>query len=209
MTPLPPTPLSSPQAAATDRLSRAAVLSAKQTRRKRRALLHAELTGPQAYYYGEMVEDDYRSLECSWQGSWPALLHHRFTFLVKRSPSRLRSHWHCSQFLARLRMEVQREKKKKEKVLTKWRLSCRNGTRSFLEWGDSFRMEPQMQHHLKFYYFPHIFPIRYESQEPLCPRTVWSCLRHCWCHFGLRVAKLIAAFPVSRSLSQTQNFEVE
>lgn len=61
----PPTPLSSPQAAATDRLSRAAVLSANQTRRKRRALLHAELTGPQVYYYGEMVEDDYRSLECS------------------------------------------------------------------------------------------------------------------------------------------------
>lgn len=115
----PPTPPSSPQAAATNRLSRAAVLSAKQTRRKRRALLHAELTGPQACYYGEMVEDDYRSLECSWQGSWPALLHHRFTFLVKRSPSRLRSHWRCSQLLARLRMEVQREKKKEGEGIDK------------------------------------------------------------------------------------------
>lgn len=60
----------------------------EQTRRKRRGLLHAELTGPQACYYGEMVEDDYRLLECSWQGSWLALLDHRFTFLVKLSPGR-------------------------------------------------------------------------------------------------------------------------
>lgn len=60
----------------------------EQTRRKRRGLLHAELTGPQACYYGEMVGDDYGVLECSWQGSWLALLDHRFTFLVKNSPGR-------------------------------------------------------------------------------------------------------------------------
>lgn len=49
---------------------------------KVRPLLHAELTGPQAYHYGVIVESYYCLQECSWQGSWPALSDRQFTFLV-------------------------------------------------------------------------------------------------------------------------------